>query len=306
MIDAKHGKWMLEYFTPHEAHLHGIKDFIVSIQTPFQAVDIVETYDYGRALLLDSKMQSAEADEFIYHELLIHPALICHPAPKSAFVVGGGEGAALREIYRYPTIEKLYMVDIDEQVVRLCEKHLPEWNAGAFTDSRTILKFQDARAFLENTKEKFDLIVIDITEPMEGGPSYLLFTKEFYQLVNGRLTDDGLISLQAASTSPIWIECHACIIKTLREVFPVVRSYQGVIPSFDAVWGFGLGSKKYDPAALSAQEVDQRLVARGITQLKHFEGPIHSALFALPRYMRDSYDRLGRVIEDQKPIFLSI
>lgn len=306
MIDPKHGRWIMEYFTPHEAHLHGIKRFIHTEETPFQTVDIVETYDYGRALLLDTKMQSAELDERIYHELLVHPALIAHPAPKTAFVVGGGEGAALREIYKHPTIEKLYMVDIDEPVVRLCEKYLPEWNAGAFKDPRTILKFQDARKFLEEHEERFDLIVIDITEPMEEGPSYLLFTKQFYQLVMNRLTDDGLITLQAASTSPNWIECHACIIQTLREVFPIVRSYQGMIPSFDTVWGFGLASKKYDPWALTPQEVDQRLAARGITDLYFYEGQMHQVLSALPKYMRESYDRLGRIIEDHKPIFLPI
>lgn len=292
-------------FTPHEYHLHGVKKYYVTTKTAYQTVDILETYEYGKCLILDGKMQSAAADEHIYHELLVHPAMITHPAPKRVFIVGGGEGATLREVLSYPSVEQAVMVDIDEEVVRLCEQHLPEWHQGGFRDPRTRLRFEDARKYLERERETYDIILIDITEPMEEGPSHLLFTKQFYQLVKERLSPDGIVSLQAASTNPIMLECHACIIKTLREVFPIVRPFQGMISSFDSIWGFAIASKRLDPEALTADEVDGRRIQRGLKEWKYYEGLIHSTLFKLPRYLRKAYETLGRVAEDHRPVYFS-
>ena len=307
MSDYKNNRWIIEYFTPHEAHMHGIKKYYVVEQTPYQIVEISETYDYGKCLFLDGKMQSSQQDEYIYHELLIHPALVTHPNPKRVFVVGGGEGAILREILKHNTVEKIIMVDIDEKVVRLSEKYLPEWNDGTFKDKRVKLKFMDARKYLEQTKEKFDCIIIDITEPVEGGPSYLLFTREFYDIVSSRLNADGIISLQAASTTSKDNFCHVAIYKTLKKVFPIVKTFESIIPSFSVPWGFAIASKKYDPEKLSSKEVNNLLEKRGVNDLKHYDGIFHSRLFVLPKDLRNSYSNNKiPIIRDGNPIFTPV
>lgn len=307
MADYKNSRWIIEYFTDYEAHMHGIKKYFCIEQTPYQVVEIAETYDYGKCLFLDGKIQSSQLDEYIYHELLVHPALITHPNPKKVFIVGGGEGAAVREILKHNTVKEVIMVDIDEKVVRLCEKYLPEWNNGAFKDKKTKLVFTDARKYLRDSKDKFDCIIIDITEPVEDGPSYLLFTKEFYKIVNNRLTDDGIISLQAGSTTIKDNLCHAAIYKTLKKVFPVVKTFEAMIPSFDTPWGFAMASKKYDPEKIIKTEIDNKLKARGINDLKHYDGILHSGLFILPKDLRRTYnDKRIPIIEDGKPIFTPV
>jgi spermidine synthase len=122
---------------------------LLEIQTTYQAVGIYDTVSYGRALFLDGKIQSAEQDEFIYHEALVHPGLVCHPAPRRVLIAGGGEGATLREVLRHNTVQEAVMVDLDAEVVEAARRHLTKWHAGAFTDPRTRLLHADARAYLE-------------------------------------------------------------------------------------------------------------------------------------------------------------
>jgi spermidine synthase len=300
---SKKSKCVIEPMSPYEAHIHGIKQFFVSKKTKYQKMDIAESFSFGKCLFLDGKMQSSEKDEYIYHELLVHPCLTAHPNPEKVFVVGGGEGATLREILKHNTVKKAVMVDIDEDVVKLSEKYLPEWSHGAFSDKRTKLYFEDARKYLEKTKEKFDAIIIDITEPLSGGPSYLLFTKEFYQIVSNRLENNGMISLQAGSTSPLLFECHASIYRTLNEVFPIVRTFQAFVPSFDLPWGFAIASKSTDPEFIRSRKIDKTLSERGVNGLKYYDGISHSFLFKVPKDMRESY-KTGRIIRDNEPFFL--
>ena len=173
-------KWFFETTTAVEGHMHAIVRTIVSAQTKFQQVEIMETASYGKCLVLDGRIQSSQADEFIYHEALVHPGLLAHPRPQRGMVIGGGEGATVREILRHKTITDCLMVDIDGEVVEECKKHLPEMHQGAFEDKRTELRHEDARAYLERTSETFDFISIDLVEPLEEGPACMLFTKEFY------------------------------------------------------------------------------------------------------------------------------
>lgn len=295
-------KWFIEYTHPTQAHMHGVEQFVYSGKTKYQVVEIMDTDFYGRCLVLDGKIQSSQYDEYIYHETLIQPAMILHPAPKSAMIVGGGEGAVLREILRHPTIEQIVMVDIDREVVELCKEYLPEWHQGSFYDPKVKLHYMDARKYLKKTDECFDIIFMDLTEPLDDGPSYLLFTKEFYRIVSDRLADDGIIALQAGSFNPRLIECHAAICNTLATSFPYVRSYSSFIPSYDAVWGFALAAKTFDPAALSAEEVDKRLGERNITQLKYYDGETHRLMFSVPKDVRTAKAKEVRIIADDRPL----
>lgn len=296
-------RWFIEALSPYEGHLHGIHKVLFSAKTPYQTMDIFELGSYGKALVLDGKIQSSLIDEFIYHEILVHPALLSHPEPRQVFIVGGGEGATLREVLRHRTVERALMVDIDEEVVRRCKELLPEWHQGAFDDPRTELRFLDARKYLEETKEAFDVIIIDISEPVEEGPSYLLFTKEFYEVVKKRLTPQGLISLQAGSMSIGDLTCFAAIQKTLMTVFPIVCPYWAAIPSFAHPWGFSLASKDVDPSSLTAAEVDKLIAERITGDLRYYDGLAHQLSFMLPKYIRKRLAEEERIIEDNHPLF---
>ncbi len=282
--------------------MHGVERFIYSGKTKYQVVEIIDTEFYGRCLVLDGKIQSSEFDEYIYHETLIQPAMVLHPEANSVMVVGGGEGAVLREILRHPSVERVLMVDIDREVVELCKKYLPSWHKGAFNDPRVEVLYMDARKYLQKTDEVFDVIFMDLTEPIDDGPSYLLFTKQFYEIVADRLNPDGIITLQAGSFNPRLLECHAAVCNTLSTSFPIVRSYASFIPSYDAVWGFALASKKSDPLLLTARELDKRLEGRGVNGLRFYDGETHQGMFSIPKDVRAAKQAETRIIEDGRPL----
>ena len=303
MTEPKSYKWFLDFLNPEEGHMHGIRTMLYSAQTKFQQMEIMETGSYGRCLVLDGKMQSSEADEFIYHEALVHPALLTHPDPKRVFIVGGGEGATLREILRHRSVERVLMVDIDQEVVERCKQYLPEWHQGAFDDPRVELKFLDARKYLEDTNDSYDVIIIDISEPVEEGPAYLLYTKEFYQIVNRRLTPQGLITLQAGSTAVNSLFCFASVCQTLKTAFPIVGPFETSIPSFGLPWGFAVASKGVDPRSITPRDIDERIAKRVTGELRYYHGEIHQGQFLLPKHLRQRLASEERIIEDNQPLF---
>lgn len=296
-------KWFIEFTDPTQAHMHGVKRYIYSGKTAYQNVEIIETVFFGRCLILDGKIQSSEYDEHIYHESLIHPAMIMHPEPQEVVVLGGGEGGALREILKHPSVTELLMVDIDREVVSLCEKYLPEWNGGAYKDPRAELLFMDARKYMENNHKRWDVIVIDITEPLDDSLAYMLFTREFYQLLTQRLKKNGIIALQAGNLNPRLLQCHSAIYNTLKQVFRYVDSYGAFIPSYDTVWGFLLASHELNAGEISQEAVDNVIARREIKDLKYYDGLTHIHIFTLPRNLRILRSLEKRIIEDQNPLF---
>jgi spermidine synthase len=294
---------LIEAFSPHEGHVHGVTGMIATSRSPYQTIEIVELGSYGKALILDGKVQSTTLDEFIYHEAIIHPVMLCHPRPRRVFVVGGGEGAPVREILKHRSVEHVLLVDIDSQVVELCRAHLPEMSAGAFEDRRVQVRYMDARAFLESTPETFDIVIIDISEPIEEGPAYLLFTQEFYRIVFDRLTEHGALAVQAGTISLAGLDCFAVVHATLQSVFPVVAPYFADIPSFGRPWGFIAAGKGADPTQLAREEVDRRLAERVAGPLRYYDGETHAMSFALPRHVREALRGEKRIIEDNHPLF---
>ena len=293
----------IEAFSPHEGHVHGVTGIIASRRSPYQMIEVVELGSYGKALILDGKVQSTTLDEFIYHEGIIHPAMLCHPNPRRVFVVGGGEGAPLREILKHRSVEHALLVDIDSEVVELCRRHLPEMSADAFDDPRVRVEFMNARTFLETSEETFDTIIIDISEPVEEGPAYLLYTQEFYRIAYDRLSEHGTLAVQAGTISLIDLECFATVHATLRSVFPVVAPYFADIPSFGRPWGFLYAGKGEHPAAIDRAEVDRRIRARVRGALRYYDGQTHAMSFCLPKHVREQLALEERIIEDNHPLF---
>ncbi len=302
-MPAPEWNWFIEYSSPYQAHMHAVKKYVYMGETAYQKVDIADTFAFGRCLILDGKIQSSEFDEHIYHEALSHPAVITHSNPRRVLIMGGGEGAILRELLKYPFIEEIVMVDIDREVVDLCKKYLPSWHMESFGSRRLELVYSDAREYLENNKSKFDVIISDITEPVDNGPSYLLFTREFYTLLSNRLAKGGVFALQAGSLSPALLDVHPPIRNTLETSFEVVRSYHAFIPSFDTTWGFILASLQKDPAAITCGETDERIRKMQVEEkLRFYDGETHCTMFSIPKNVRDAFKEDRRIIEDKHPL----
>ncbi|MBI4233168.1 MAG: polyamine aminopropyltransferase [Chloroflexi bacterium] len=298
-------KWYFELITPDLMQLASIRTVLYSGRTAYQSVEVLETGPYGRCLVLDGKTQSAEADEFIYHESLVQPALVAHPRPQRVLVAGGGEGATLREVLRHRCVRRVVMVDLDQEVVELCQKYLPGHHQGAFQDARLELHFGDAKAFLEQSRETFDVIVLDLPDPMEGGPAWQLYTQRFYRMVRDRLEPGGLLVTQSGPAGPLnYREVFTAIHNTLETVFPQVYPFFTYVQSFGEAWGFTIASLGPNPAELSPGQVDTRLGERGVAGLRFYDGLVHGGLFALPLFLRQALAAEERIITEEKPLFV--
>lgn len=270
-------------------------------QSRYQRIDIVDTAMHGRMLFLDGVAQSAEHDEFIYHEMLVHPALCSHPGPRSVLVIGGAEGATLREVLRHPAIERVVMVDIDGELIDVCKRYLPAWHRGSYEDPRLHLVVGDGRAYVEQCTETFDCIIVDLSDPLEGSPAVLLFTREFYQLLKNRLTPAGAIAFQGEGTSPQDVALHARMVNTLKAVFATVLPYPYTLHSFHRPDAHILVT--LDP--LWSHERFVRRVASLDLPLRYFSPEIARGLFCLPAYLYQAYETHKEVLTDESYFALS-
>jgi spermidine synthase len=295
--------WVIDFHFRHEsrASMYRVQNTVVNTLSDYQQVLIVDLADFGRALILDGSLQSSALDEHIYHQALVHPAMIASPAPKKVFVAGGGEGATLREILRHNTVEQVTMVDIDPVLVELARQYLGEWHQGAFDDPRVKLLHQDARAYLENCPDKFDCIISDVVEPTGESPAALLFTQEFFQIVQSRLNPGGTLALQAEAADVSDYEAHVSIVKTLQTCFNSVRSYQVGVACFSATWGFAVASDSPLDQRLNPQTIPQVLSERNCANLRFYDAESHLHMFSLPKYLRNALQDpdVGMIIRDE-------
>ncbi|BAL80621.1 fused MFS/spermidine synthase [Caldisericum exile] len=283
-----------------EEHLHGVRRIIYEVRTPYQFIQVVESPTFGKMLIIDGDVQSSLVDEYIYHESLVHPALLTAHSPKVVVILGGGEGSTLREILKHKSVTKAIMVDIDKDATDIAKEYMKEWHQGAFDDQRATLINSDARAFVESnlSNNSVDVFISDLTEPYEGGPSYKLYSVEFYKTIFDRLKEDGVFVLQASLLRVTNYKMHTIIRNTLKQVFPIVRSYFAYVPAFDTTWGFIIASKKNDPKTFTKEDVDYMIKERITGDLRFYDGETHIALFNLPKDIRKLIETETEVITD--------
>jgi spermidine synthase len=249
----------------------------------FQAIEVHDTVPFGKLFRLDGHFMTSEKDEFFYHENLVHLAALTHPRPESALIVGGGDGGSAEELLKHPSIRTVTLAEIDVAVVDIARKYLAAVHGGALDDPRLTLRIGDGFAYVRAATERFDLIVLDLTDP--GGPSELLYTADFYRACAARLNPGGAMTLHIAS--PI---AHPDRIRAtlagLREAFPLVTPYLTSIPLYGGLWMMACASKTLDLHSLSAEEVDHRIAERGLTRLQYYNGDMHRAALALPNFVR--------------------
>jgi len=270
---------------------------VLAGRTEFQAFEIFENRLWGRMLILDGRLQSAEQDEFIYHEALVHPAMLAHPNPQRVLVLGGGEGATLREVLRHPGVSRAMMVDIDAELVGLCKERLPTFHAGAFDDPRTELVFADGRDWLTQQSDgSLDVIVLDLPEPLAGGPALKLFTREMFESARSKLAPGGMVAVQSGSAGiqgRLMGDIHA----TLQAVFPRVLAYTAFVPSFMDLYGFQVAGGR----DLAWPGAAARMRDRGLTSLKWLGPEFFASRPYLPIYLQARLKREGRVLTDARP-----
>lgn len=281
-----------------------ITKMLTAGKTKYQEYQICEIPRFGKTLFLDYNIQSSLMDEYVFHECMSQPAMTLHPNPKKVCICGGGEGATLREALKHNTVEQAVMIDIDEELIDMVKVHMPEWHQGAFDDPRTTLLHEDARAYLERHKGAgFDVILSDLPNPHGEGPAQFLFTKEYFQICADAMSDDGVFAMQAGCANanyPYLYSCNWATLDSMRDTFPYVAGYYGLVTTFLMPWGFMLASKKYDPLALAQEEIERRFRDRGV-ETRYYTPRYHQSVFTLPEYLYEARREHGRVLTDAAP-----
>jgi thermospermine synthase len=308
MADDRGSKrlWLEEDIEHDLRWSYQVKSILHTGRSDFQDVELVDTGPFGKVLLLDGKLQSAERDEFVYHECLVHPALLAHPNPRTVFIAGGGEGSTAREVLRHKTVEKCVMVDIDGDVVKFCKEHL-EVNKEAFADPRLELIIGDARSGLEEYDGKFDVIVGDLADPVWGNPCYQLYTQAYYEMCKSKLNPGGVLVTQSGPAGVLsCTEVYTVINNTLKQVFPKVVPAASHVPSFADTWGWQIAFCDEQTAAAydSEAELDRRIAERVTGELQHYDGRCHGCITALSKHVRAKLAEEKRVYTMENPVFI--
>ena len=294
MPKTEHYQWYTEQFAPTEVHAHAIDETFFAGQTPFQTVAVLRTAVFGKMLVLDGDTQSSQADEKIYHETLVHPAMAAARDRGQVLILGGGEGATLREVLRDRSVRRCTMVDIDGEVVELSKTYLAEWSEGAFADPRARVIIGDALEFIKEDRGRYGVVISDLTEPLPDSPSFPLFNGDVFRDVKARLAPGGVYVLQASTAGFHNMALHAKMARSLRAHFKIVRSFYTHVPSFDNDWAFIACSDEIDVAATDAAQIDA--YAAGLRGENFFyDAETHRRLFALPLYLRRELTKGGDV-----------
>lgn len=267
--------WFTEWQTPDIGLTCKINRSLHHEKTSYQTIDVLETRQFGKMLLLDGMVMTTEKDEFVYHEMITHVAMHTHPEPKRVLVVGGGDGGAIREILKHPSVEQATLAEIDEQVIAVSKEYFPDI-AGALDDPRVEICIGDGIRYVEETVDTYDVILVDSTEPV--GAAVGLFQKPFYQAIYRALKKDGLM---VAQTESPWFnrKLISGVFQDLSSLFPITRLYTASIPTYPSgLWSFTLSSKVYDPLTVDESTL-QPLSTR------YYHPRLLRALFELPPFV---------------------
>lgn len=269
-------EWIVDIVGPGFAQATQIQDILFDGRSAFQRIQIASSPMFGRMLILDDAVQTTERDEYMYHEMLAHLPLLTHPAPRRVLIIGGGDGGTLEETLKHP-IEHAALVEIDQDVVTVSRRFLPGISGGAFDDARTSLVIADGIDFVRTASERFDVILVDSTDPK--GPGLALFSPEFYAACTRVLAPDGLLVAQSGSLL-YQRELTDMVRRHLQTAFPVVGTYWAAVPAYPGVlWGFSYGSLRHDPGRVKRTAISKRLAT---IPTRLYSADTHAAALQLP------------------------
>lgn len=278
--------WISEFLTPHDIWQHGIAQVLTHQQTPFQDLYIVDSGAYGKALVLDGKWQTCTGDEFLYHEPLVHVPFVMHGKPRRVLIAGGADGGTAREALKWHGVEEIVVADIDGDAVQACHQWLPEVHQGAFDNPKVKLEIGDAYDYIARTGN-WDVIIADLTDPIEEGPAYKLFTREFFELCQRALAPGGVFVNQAGSLSPPLIDLLARTVKTIGSVFTHTTVIQATVPTYGSPWGLAVATEKPINTRPDPALVDALLAKETTGEFRMFDGQTLLGLLQTPKYVRE-------------------
>jgi len=273
--------WIEENYKGLLRMRYKVNEKLFSGESEFQTIDIVETETHGKMLLNDGLVMISEKDEFVYHEMIAHVPLFVHPNPQNVLIIGGGDGGTAREVLRHQNVEKCTMVEIDGMVVEACREFIP-LTSSVFTNSKLNLIIGDGVDFVKKTHDKFDLIIVDSTDPI--GPAEPLFNIDFYKNIYNCLSNDGIVVSQG-ETPYYEAEMQTKLMSVLSKVFPLSQIYNYSNTTYPGgLWSFVWGSKKYHPI----NDFNPAEVEESELEFKYYNSQIHRGAFALPNFMREN------------------
>ncbi|ADE56484.1 MAG: polyamine aminopropyltransferase [Aminobacterium colombiense] len=271
--------WVTEEQTSNMKLSLRINQILINKKSEYQDILLVETFEYGRMLILDGAIQIAERDEFCYSEMMAHIVLCAHPSPKRVLIVGGGDGGVLREVLRHKEVEKATLIDIDKEVINASKKYLPTISC-AMDDPRADVQSMDALAYISSVSNEFDVAIIDSTDPVDFAAG--LFEADFYSDVKRALKEDGMMLAQTESP---FSDSNVVVgaFQEIKKVYPITSLCWGAMPTYPTgIWTYTIGSKKLDPSV-------PRCPAPEGT--KYYTTEIHKAAFVLPPFLKKLLDK---------------
>jgi spermidine synthase len=261
---------IFDWLNAHSGYGYTATAQLAAMQSPYQRVEVYDTPQFGRLFRLDGRLMTSEREEFFYHECMTHPALLAHPNPQSVLVIGGGDGGSSEEIFKHPSVRRIVMAELDP-----------------VDDPRLEIKLGDGYEFVKNCNEKFDLVVLDLTDP--DTPAFHLYSEEFFRLCQRVMNPGGIMTMHLGS--PVF---QAATVKknaaNLRKVFKQVHPMALYIPLYGSLWCLGIASDGVNPRLLSNESAAQRMRERKLSGLRYYNAELHAALFSLPTFVKELTD----------------
>jgi spermidine synthase len=282
--EAASNELIFDWLNAHSGYGYTAKEQLATIQSPYQRVEVYDTHQFGKLFRLDGRLMTSEGEEFFYHECMTHPALLAHPNPQSVLVIGGGDGGSSEEIFKHPSVKRIVMAELDPVVIDISKKYLREIHHGVFDDPRLEVKIGDGFEYVKNCSEKFDLVVLDLTDP--DTPAFQLYSEEFFRMCQRLLYPGGLMTLHLGS--PVY---QAATVKknatNLRKVFKHVSPMALYIPLYGSLWCLGIAGDTLNARNVAAETIAARMRERRLTGLRYYNAEVHGALFTLPNFVQD-------------------
>ena len=278
------GDFVFDWLNAHSGYGFTARQRLAEIQSPYQRVEVYDTAQFGKLFRLDGRLMTSEGDEFFYHECMTHPAALVHPNPESVLVIGGGDGGSSEELFKHPSVKRIVMAELDPVVIDISKKWLGSIHKGVFDDPRLEVKIGDGFEFVKSTAERFDLVVLDLTDP--DTPAFHLYSEEFFRMCQRILKPGGMLTLHLGS--PVYqAETVRKNAASLRKVFRHVAPMALFIPLYGSLWCLAVASDSIDPRAQSVDTLAQRAGERRIAGLRYYYPGLHQALFTLPLFVQE-------------------
>ena len=276
--------FIFDWLNAHSGYGYTATEQLAEIQSPYQRVEVYDTPQFGKLFRLDGRLMTSEGDEFFYHECMTHPAALSHPNPESVLVIGGGDGGSSEELFKHPSVKRIVMAELDPVVIDISKKWLGSIHKNVFDDPRLDVKIGDGFEYVKSTPERFDMIVLDLTDP--DTPAFHLYSEEFFRMCQRILKPGGMLTLHLGSPGyqADTVRKNAA---NLRKVFRHVAPMALFIPLYGSLWCLGVASDSVDPRTVASDTIAQRMSERGIGSLRYYYAGLHQALFTLPLFVQE-------------------